>query len=168
MEYSLVVFLHVVFGVVWAGGAIAAGFFVVPAVLEAGPAGGAVMAGMLRRRFSVVLTASSILVVLTGLRLYMQRFSSEWLRTPEGIVLGLGALLGLGGFFVGLLVQKPAAERLGALSARISASGGPPTPEQASDLAALGARLGRVARVTAWHLVGATILMALHRLMAVL
>ena len=50
MEFSTLLLLHVFFGILWAGGAIAVGFFVVPSVMDAGPAGGAVMAGMLKRR----------------------------------------------------------------------------------------------------------------------
>lgn len=164
MEYFLVIFLHVAFGMVWVGGAVAAGFFFIPAVLEAGPAGGAVMAGVMKRKFPVVMTASAVTVVLTGIRLYMVRFSTEWLATAEGIVLTLGAVLGLGGFFLGLLVQKPTAERMGALGAQIAASGGPPSPEQARELEALRAKLSRVARLTGWHLIGAATLMASHRL----
>ena len=46
MEYLILIFLHVLFGIFWAGGAIVAGFFIFPSVLDAGPAGGAVMAGV--------------------------------------------------------------------------------------------------------------------------
>ena len=81
MEYGTLILLHVFFGILWAGGAIAAGFFIIPAVLEAGPAGGAVMGGVVKRRFPVVMTASALVVVLTGLRLYSMRLSLDWLAT---------------------------------------------------------------------------------------
>lgn len=163
MEYFLVIFFHVAFGVLWAGGAITAGLFIVPAVLGAGPAGGQVMAGVVQRKFPMVMTVAGLVVVLSGLRLYMSRFTSAWVTSPEGIVLSVGALLGLGALFIGIFMQKPTAERLGALAAQIAQSGGPPSPEQASELQALRDKLGRVARVNAWHLVGATLCMALHR-----
>ena len=47
--------------------------------------------------------------------------------------------------------------KIGALDAQIT---GAPTAEQAQEMAALQAKLGRVARVVAWHLVGAVVFMA--------
>jgi len=168
MEYATLLLLHVFFGIVWAGGAIAAGFFIIPSVLEAGPAGGAVMAGVMKRRFPLAMTTSALLVVLTGFRLYSVLFSGAWVVTPQGIVLTLGALAGLGAFGIGVFVQKPTADRLGALAVEVAASGGPPTPEQAAELERVRARLGKVARLTAWHLVAAAVLMAGHRLAAMM
>jgi uncharacterized membrane protein len=168
MEYASLMLVHVFFGILWAGGAIAIGLFVVPSVLEAGPGGGAVMGGVLRRRFPTVMTVSSVLVVLSGLRLYMMRFGGAWLLTPNGIALSLGALAGLGAFVIGVFVQRPTAERLGALGAQIAAAGAPPTPEQASELEALRTRLRKVARLTAWHLIAASLLMSGHMLAAVM
>jgi uncharacterized membrane protein len=168
MEYLLLIFVHVLFGIVWAGGAIMAGFFIIPSVLEAGPAGGMVMAGVTKRKLPVFLSISATLVLLTGVRLYMLRFNSQWLVTPEGLALTIGAILGLGAFILGLFVQKPAAEKLGALAAKVAASGAPPTGAEAAELKALRERLGRIAKITAWHLLVAAILMAGHRLLAMI
>lgn len=168
MEYVMLILIHVAFGVLWAGGAITAGFFVIPAVMEAGPAGGAVMGGIMKRKFAIVMLVSGLLVLLTGLRMYMVRFSSEWLGSPEGIVLTLGGLLGLGALVIGIGIQKPLAERMTALGAQIAASGAPPSAEQAAEMTALRARLLKIARINAFHLVGATLLMASHRLFAAL
>lgn len=168
MEFASLLLLHIFFAILWAGGAVAAGFFIIPSVLEAGPGGGAVMAGVLKRRFPIVMTVSGLLVVLTGLRLYTMRFSTAFLGTPEGIVLSLGGLLGLGAFFIGVFVQKPTAERLGALGAELAAAGSPPSPAQAAELAALRTRLGKVAKLTGWHLIASALLMASHRLAAML
>ena len=166
MEYTSLLLLHVFFGIIWGGGAIAIGFFVLPAVFEAGPAGGAVMAGVVKRRFPVVMTASGFVVVLTGLRLYMLRFDPSWLNSPEGIVLSLGGLFGIGALAIGFFVQKPTVEKLGALAGRIAASGAPPTPEQAAEMNVLRARVGRMGKVIGWHLVAAALLMASHTLAA--
>jgi hypothetical protein len=106
--------------------------------------------------------------VLSGLRLYSMRFSTAFLGTPEGIVLTLGALLGLGAFFLGVFVQRPAAQRMSALGAQIAAAKGPPTPEEAADMQALRARLSKIARLTAWHALLASLLMAGHRLAAMM
>jgi len=164
MEYLVLIFLHVLFGIFWAGAAIATGLFIIPSVLDAGPAGAAVMAGVVKRKLPLLLVIAAGIVVLTGIRLYMIRFSSVWLTSPEGIVLTLGGLLALAAFGMGVFVQKPTVERIGALSAAIARAGAPPTPDQAAELQVLRARLRKIAAVTAWHLVGAVTLMSVHRL----
>ena len=166
MEYPVLILVHVFFGIIWAGSAVATGLFIVPSVIEAGPAGGVVMAGVARRRFPIVMTVSAALVVLSGLRLYMLRFSPTWVVTPEGLVLTLGGLLALAAFVMGLVVQKPTVDRLGRLAAEIAASGSAPSGSQASELQALRARLRKSAALTAWHLLGAAALMSVHRLAA--
>jgi hypothetical protein len=168
MEYASLLLLHVVFGVLWAGGAVAVGTFVIPSIFEAGPAGGAVMAGILKRRFPIVMTVSGAITVFTGLRLYMLLASNAWIVTPQGLVLSLGALAGVGAFVVGVFVQKPTAEKLGALAAQVAAAGKAPTLEQAAQLQALRTRLAKVAKVTSWHLIVAVVLMAGHRLAAMM
>lgn len=168
MEYLSLVFVHILFGMIWAGGAISAGLFFIPAVGDAGPAGGAVVGGLMKRKYSIAMTVAGLLVVLTGIRMYMIRFSHAWLQTPEGIVLSLGALLGIGALSLGLFVQKPTAQKLGTLGAQIAAAGTPPTPAQAAEMQALRARMTRIGRLVAWHLLGATALMAVHRLAAAL
>jgi hypothetical protein len=164
MEYLVLIFLHVFFGIVWAGSAVATGLFILPAVLDAGPAGGAVMAGVTRRKLPVFLMFAGAVVILTGLRLYMLRFSPTWMTTPEGVVLTLGGLLALAAFAMGIFVQRPTVERIGKLSTQIAASGTPPTASQSSELQALRDRLRKIAALTAWHLLGAAALMSIHRL----
>jgi uncharacterized membrane protein len=166
MEYLSLIFLHVVFGIVWAGGTIAVGFFFIPSLAEAGAGGGAVMSGVIKRRFPIAMSVAGALTVLSGLRLYMLRFSAGWLTTPEGIALTLGGLLGLGALGIGVFGQKPTAQRIGVLSAQILASGAPPTPAQMSELQELRAKMTRLGYVIAWHLLAASVLMASHRLLA--
>lgn len=166
MEYAVLILLHVFFGILWAGGLITMGLFVVPSVIDAEPAGGAVTGGVLERGFPRFMTAFAGLVILSGLRLYTLRLNGGWLITPHGIVLTLGALAGLGAFAIGFFAQRPTANRLAALGSQVAASGAPPTPEQAAELDALRTRLRKVARVTAWHLVVAALLMAAHPLAA--
>jgi hypothetical protein len=164
VEYPFVIFFHVFFGIVWAGGAIAAGLFILPAVLDAGPAGGAVMGQVVKRGLPVVLSIAAIIVLLTGVRLYMIRFTPGWMLSPEGIVLSLGALLGIAAFFMGIFVQKPLVQRLSALAQTITTSGRPPSADQARELEDMRTRLKKIAAVTAWHLLAASALMASHRL----
>jgi hypothetical protein len=166
MEQLVLVFLHVTSGFLWAAGVVVQAFWVIPSVLEAGPSGGPVIAGIMKRRFVLVMTSSSLLAVLTGLRLYSIRFSTAWVASAEGVVLTLGLLLAIGGLVIGMFRQRPLAERMAAISAAVRASGGPPSAEQAQELAALGPRLARVAKVGAFHLIAVVVLMAAHRLAA--
>lgn len=172
MTFSLIL-VHVLFGTFWAGGAIVAGLFIMPSIVEAGPAGGAVMGGLLRRKMPAWLTGAAALNVLSGLALFHLRFSAlgggmTWIKTPEGLVLSLGALLGLAGFAMGVFVQRPTAMKIGALGAQIAQGGGKPSPEQAGQMKALQAKLLKIARVGAWHLLASVALMASHRLAAAL
>ena len=48
---------------------------------------------------------------------------------------------------------------LGYGGAKVATAGMPPTPEQAAEMNALRARVGRVGKIIAWHLVGAALLM---------
>jgi len=166
MEYATLILFHVFFAIIWAGGAIAVGFFIIPSVLEAGPAGGAVMGGVVRRRFPIIMTASGLVVVLTGLRLYSMRLSLDWLRTTHGILLSLGVLAGLAAFVIGLFIQKPAVDKMGRLGAKLAAAGTPPSPEDAAEMERLRSRVAKVARVLAWHLIVAAVLMAGQQLWA--
>lgn len=51
------------------GGVVAfVGSYLLPALMEAGPAGGAVMAGVLKRRFTLVMNVLGGLTLLSGLR----------------------------------------------------------------------------------------------------
>ncbi len=166
MEYLTLVFLHVLFAIIWAGTVISLGFFIVPSVLDAGPGGGAVMAGTVQRRMPIVLTVAALTVVLTGLRLYSVRFSTAWLTSPEGIVLTLGALFGLSAFGLGMFVQRPTFQKMGELGAKLAAAGGPPDSAMLAEMQALRARARRLASIVAWELLAAAVLMASHRLAA--
>lgn len=150
-------------GIFWAAAGIAVGLLIVPSVMDAGPGGGAVMQGIVRRKFPMIMTITGTIVILTGLRLYMVRFSWAWLQTPDGIVLTLGGILALGAYAIGVFVQRPTAQRLGVLAAEM-ARGGAADPARAAEMQALRARMLRVARLTAWHLAGAAALMAGHLL----
>ncbi len=158
MEYPILAFIHVVCGVFWGGVIIFNGFLLIPSILEAGPGGGAVMGGLMKRKFAVVMAITAILSILSGLRLYHLRFSPEWVQTPEGMVLTLGGLLGLSAWAIGLFRQKPLAEKMAALVKE----------GRGAEVPAVAAQLAKVAKITAWHVVAVVILMAGHRVAAFL
>jgi hypothetical protein len=168
LSYTLTVLVHIVFGVLWAGGAIALGFFIIPSVVDAGPAGGAVMAGVIKRKLPHFYTAFALLSVVSGLYLIHVRSAAnpDFWGSKEGIVLSVGALLALGAFGIGAGMQRPAALGLGALAAQVAAQGTPPTAEQGAQMALLRGKLGKAARLQAWHVLAAALCMASHRFFA--
>ena len=169
MEVAVLRLVHIACGLFWAGGAVTVGFWVLPAVVAAGPAGGAVMRGVVvDRKLPQVMTVAGLLTVLAGLRLYQLKFSVPWVGTPEGLVLTLGGLLAIGGLIIGVGFQRPTSMRLADLAAQVAATGGPPTPAQAEQLAALQKRSVKLGKVLGWHLGVAALLMASLRLVQAL
>jgi hypothetical protein len=173
MEYGLLLFIHISTSSLWACIAFFFGFYLVPAVNEAGPGGGAVMGGLMKRKMPVFMTAVAVLAILSGLRLYMLRFSAEgagwaWVRTPEGIALTLGGLAGLHAFVKGLLVSKPLAEKMGALGALIAAAPGAPDPALLAQMKGMQDKMTRSGRASGAELLAALLLMSSHRLLSFL
>lgn len=160
--------VHVVVGVVWVGGAVFIAAFLVPSVRAAGPAGGAVMQQVAQvRRLPLWLMAAMLLTVLSGLGLYWIDSagfrSSAWLGSGPGRVFGLGGAFAVAAGVLGMVVNAPTARRLGAIIARVQATGRPPVPEAAAAIQRLQARLGRAATVAAILLLLATLAMAVAR-----
>ena len=171
MEYGVLIFVHVAAASLWAVVAFFFGAYLVPSISDAGPAGGAVMGGLMKRKMPVFMTATAVLGVLSGLRLYILRFGAPgaglaWVGTPEGIVLTLGSLAGIHAFIKGLLVSKPLAEKIGALGAQMAQAQGKPTPELVAEMQATQAKMAKMARSSGFELLAAFLLMASHRLAA--
>ena len=166
MELAILRLLHISFGVLWVGGAFLVGIFLMPAMGEAGPAGGAVMGGMVKRRLPLWMNVFAVINVLSGLRLFMidSAGTPGYMLTPTGICLCLGALFALAAFGLGLRVQRPTAMKMGALGAAIKAAGGPSSAEQQEEMKRLGMVMGKVSKRTAILLLHAAIFMAASRL----
>jgi len=171
MAYGILVFVHVLSTALWASIAFFFGHFLVPAVFGAGPAGGAVMGGLIQRKMPQFMTLAAVLGVASGLALYWLRFSAEgagaaWALRPEGLALTLGGLAGLHAFIKGLLVSKPTAEKLGALGAQIAQAQGKPSPELLAEFQATQAKMAKSSRSSGYELLAAMALMSMHRLLA--
>jgi hypothetical protein len=159
MEYGTLILVHVICAIIWGGGIIFMGFYLIPSVLESGPAAGPVMGGiMVKRKLPVMMSAVGILAVLTGLRLYALRFSAAWVLTPEGIALTLGGLLALSALAIGFFKQRVLAEKM----AKMAQEG------RGAEIPPVAAALGRTARVVAWHVIAVIVLMAGHHIAALL
>jgi len=159
--------LHITAGVVWAGGAILMGFFVSPAAMATRPESGRFMQQLAGPgRLPLWMMIASWVTVICGVVMFapsMGALDPGVMRTPRGIALTLGALLGLGAFFEGLLVNAPSARKIGQIGAAIAASGKGPTPEQLQQMQALQAKLSKGTARGAVLLLVTVVLMAAAR-----
>ena len=103
-------FLHIGAGVYWAGTMIFAATMLAPSIGDAGPAGGAVMAALMKRGMMTKIPAAAIVTILAGFGLYWNtsnHFDSQFMGSPFGITLGLGAVAALIAFGFGMGVVRP-------------------------------------------------------------
>ncbi len=115
--------VHILCAVFWVGTTMFTTFFLLPALGSAGPAAGAVMAGLQRRRFMVVLPVTAVLTILSGLRLLdiaSSHFQGAYFRSATGMAFATSAALALIAFVIGMSTVRPAAARAGALGARMA------------------------------------------------
>ena len=158
---------HIVLGMFWAGTLVFFAAFLVPSVRDVGPDGAKVMAALQRRRFLDVIPAVAALTILSGLWLYWRLsggFSSAWVTSRAGVALGLGGLLSIVAFGIGIGIMRPAALRAAALAQRQATS--PEGPDRDAQLAVvqqLRQRTATAGRFVAVLLILATALMAVAR-----
>lgn len=159
--------IHILSGVFWVGSVIFVARFLVPAVRDSGPGGPAVMQQLTQvRGLPRALIGAALFTILSGIGLYAidsGGFQSAWLASRQAMIFGLGGVLAIATFILGLLVNAPVGNQLGRIGAAIKARGGPPTPEEAAQLQQLQARLARAGVWAAVLLVLATTAMAVAR-----
>ena len=170
-DLDMVVFriLHIVGGVMWTGSVFLFVFFIRPSAAAIAPAGAPFMAELLgRRRLIPWLLSFASVTILAGAYLYWKGWDAAgglggWLDSEFGLTLTIGAIAAIAAFLVGLVGTRPTVARMLAIGAAVAASGGPPTPEQAAELAAIQQRLGVYGK-TSLSLVGVAVLtMAIAR-----
>jgi uncharacterized membrane protein len=156
--------VHVLLGVFWAGAVFFLMLFLEPAVREAGPAGGKVMASVQRRGFTRVLSLVGLFNLLTGVYLLWAisgGFSNGFMGSRSGILLSTGMLAGILALGVGIHMTKPTAERLVSLGSHLAALEGPPSPDDLAEMDRLRGKLRAALRIGSALLLGALVLMAL-------
>jgi uncharacterized membrane protein len=112
--------VHIVFGLFWAGTAIALAAFVIPAARANGATGGCVLREIMQqRRLSASLAVAAALTILSGATMYWRiatDMHDAWVRSRPGLVLGFGGLTALIAFVLGAVVAAPTARKLEALA----------------------------------------------------
>jgi hypothetical protein len=137
--------VHVVAGILWGGAAVSYLFFIKPSVRSIGAVGPKFMQNLAeRRKYPIFMLSTSLLTVVAGGALYLFTsggLSLSWIKTGPGLGFTIGSIAALIAFLVGNLGIGPASGRIGALGQKIATSGGPPTPEQLSEVQALEKKL---------------------------
>lgn len=123
MDTPLVILraVHILAGVYWAGAVFVVVTFLMKAVADAGPAGGQVMGALIKRRFLDVIPAAALITVLSGLDLYRRtsgRYGTDWIRSPTGMGLSIGAVTGILALLIGAIVGRPNTLQAAALMTR--------------------------------------------------
>ncbi|HLF74431.1 MAG TPA: hypothetical protein VI524_08805 [Anaerolineales bacterium] len=119
--------VHIVAGILWAGGAAAYYLFLEPTAKATAPESQKFMDYLMaRKRFSIFLNAMSLLTILAGGALYYRIASVnwEWIATGTGIGFTIGALAGISAVAAWNLLVPPPVEKLGKLAGVIQAGGG--------------------------------------------
>jgi uncharacterized membrane protein len=144
--YIIFRFFHIVSGVLWVGSAFLFVGFIGPAAAEVGPAAGRLMSVVVKKRKAAkVITRLAYVTVLAGWILWLKDMSvyglGTWLKMRMGIVFTIGGVLATAAAVVGSIGVGAGVERMVDLGDEIAASGGPPTPEQQSEVEHLGKEL---------------------------
>jgi len=120
MSVELIVLrlVHIVGGTFWVGSALFTFFFLMPTVMQAGPAvAGPVMGGLQQRKLMTWLPVVAILVILSGLRLMMivSGGDAHWYQHRSGHVYSIAGALAIIAFLIGFTVNRPAMVKAGKL-----------------------------------------------------
>jgi uncharacterized membrane protein len=158
--------VHVLGGVLWVGTAVFVAAFLMPAMKDAGPAAGPVMAGLQKRKMMVFMPVTAILTILSGIRLLMivsNGFDGSYFATGSGRTFGWAGVIAIIAFLLGMFISRPAMGRAGAIAASL-----PSTPEAErgplmQEMQALRERAAKISLLVAVLLVLTVLGMAVGR-----
>ena len=106
-------FAHVFFGALWVGFMAFQVLFLTPAFAEVGPEAGKVMQAMVKRKIPVYMPIFALLTLISGFWLYMRLSGGNagLMKTPMGMAFGVGGVLALLAFVLGMAIMRPAMMR---------------------------------------------------------
>lgn len=160
--------VHVLAGTFWVGTTVFTAAFLLPVLSEAGPAAGNIMAGLQRRKLMVWMPIIALLTLLSGLRLLWLvsgGFSPVYFETSRGLTFALSGTFAVLAFLLGLLVGRPAMQRVGTLTQAVASAEGGDRDRLLSEVQALRKVSARTGLWAAVLLVFATAGMAVARYM---
>ena len=109
--------------------------------------------------------AAATLTMLSGIAIYWILFGFDFafISSSYGFVLSIGSLSGIIGWFIAVLIIRRIFGKMKIIGGQIQASGTPPSPEQASQMQALVARLGKMGKTAVTFLLIALLGMSTAR-----
>ena len=137
--------LHVLLAAIWIGAGVYTAVFLTPAVAAAGPAGGQVMVGIVRRGLNAFLGTVGGLTIVSGIWLYWRftgGFDPGVSSSTGGMAFSIGGVAGiLAGVIGGAIVGRSASEMMASAGKMPSLPDGPERGALAQRMAALRQRM---------------------------
>lgn len=139
--------IHIVAGAIWVGMVFFFVAFLQPSAAAVGPAAGPLMGQLLGARKIVDrMLLIAVTTVVAGLVMYVDLVSdatsfADFVGTGYGLGLTIGMVSALAAISVGAFLTRPNVKRLIGLQQAVAASGGPPSPEQGRQVAAIQGQL---------------------------
>lgn len=161
--YVVLRVLHILVAAWWVGAAGLLALVVMPAVGDAGAAGGPFLASLHRRKLHVFMAASALLTVLSGIWLYWvltMGFDPAIVWSSGGLVFGIGGLCGLLALIIGGSIIGPGLARLAELAGQTDAIPEAQHAAHAQRLAAIHRRTMLASKCALALIVIALVLMA--------
>lgn len=158
--------VHIAVGTFWVGTMIFNAFFLMPSMLEAGPDGMKVAAGLARRRFLDIMPPVAGLTILSGLWLYWKAslgFQPAYMRSAVGMTYGVGAVAALIAFALGVVIMRPSMLKAAALSQAAASAAPEDRATKLAEAAALRQRGAETGKFIAVVLIIAVAAMAVAR-----
>ena len=143
-------FAHVFFGALWVGMMAFQAFFLGPAVADAGPDGGKVMGGLMRRGLPVVMPLMGLIVIISGLWMFQRDSGGNmgaFMDTAVGKAFGWGGLSAILAFLIGVVAMRPLMMRMAKLGESMTTIPPQDRPAQAAELQRLRARSSVLAHI---------------------
>lgn len=158
--------LHIGLGALWVGMMVFTVFYLTPAVAEAGPEGGKLMAALQRRRLMVIMPIFALITLVSGFWLFDRLAGGNHaalMRTAMGKGYAWGATAALLAFVLGIVVMRPAMIRATRLSESLATASPEERAARSAEIQRLRARGSVMGRVVAVLLLIALGLMAVAR-----
>jgi uncharacterized membrane protein len=142
--------IHIFSGVFWVGVSFFNIGFLQPTVRATGTEGQTVMRHLTQKtRLLVTTYTAATLSLFSGLILYwiVSGFRLSFLTSGYGLSLTTGSIAGFIAWIFAIVVIRGIFNRMQAIGREIQVQGGPPSPQQATEMQGLGARLGQVGQI---------------------
>ena len=162
-------FLHIVGGVIWVGSTFLFSVFIGPSAAEVGPSAGPLLHQLVvKRRVTQVITGIAVVTVAAGGFVYWRDLQlsgslGDFVATDFGLVLTIGAILGLIALFWGYFQVGRKIEEMVTFAGSSLTGTGPPPPDVVAELDRRGAQLKTTSIIDLLLQLGAVIAMSTAR-----